>query len=1134
MTTGQKRFLQISFFVFVTCMVLLLFHRFTQQNNERIQEQNRVYAEDAARQTAMRINDQFNFSLSLIVRYAHFASFSMENGLVTRQMLRDIEESSPFNAVRFSDALGINHAPDGEKNDVSDLEFFKQGIQGKSGVSVVENSGLFHQTVLGFYAPLVRNGKILGVLRGTYLADSHLRTLLKTTYFGHPSHVYLCAANGTIIANSSDKTYTENVFQILLNDGLITPQTALVGQQLLDKGESGSIISETAESEANISIMRLPTFDFFLVQTFPAAVTSAMVKNANMAGIQLEISLLALSALVALFLIMRERIQKRFLQRQNQLYSTIVKGMATVFSPSYYLVDVSSDNYVAIDGLNSLSKGEFKPSVSYEHMLKDYAGDLINENEKQNFFNFFSRDDLLRTLSLSDFAVYECQLMRDGKQLWENLIVACVRRQEHEPAEILFLQQDVTALKMRELQAQRKISDMNRKERQYRLAVTSNAVGAWEFNVTRDELQEGTIVQSGTRENAALGDLAPGRRVSDIFAEWNASVLPESQKEFSKIADLNYLLSCFEAGKMEIDLDYWRTDADRGEICLRQAFYMTRDDFTGDIMAMTVLRDITSQVNDQRMQTRALKNALMQAKHANEAKTTFLSNMSHHIRTPMNAIIGFATIASSHLDNRDQVRDCLQKVLSSSNHLLSLINDILDMSRIESGKMQIKDQECNISELMHNLMNIIQPQVKAKRLNMFIETFEVINEDVITDPLKLNQIFINLLGNAVKYTQMGGTISFRIEQKPAFKHGYATYIFTVEDNGIGMSQDFVSHIFEPFTREATTTKSGIQGTGLGMAITKNIVELMDGSITVESEAGKGSIFTVTLTFKLQESRADDKKLAVLEGKRALVVDDDFHICDAVDKMLKKLGMRSEWTTSGREAVYRTQIAHDDNDPYDTYILDWQMPDLDGVNTARKIRRIAGDAAPIIILTAYEWVDIEDEARDAGVNAFCAKPMFMSDLKNALIASHNISANEAETGSTKADFKGRRILLVDDLEMNREVAEFILTENGLEVETAPDGSDAVEMVGKSSENYYDAILMDVQMPTMNGYEATRSIRNLPRNDVKTMPIIAMTANAFEDDKAAALKCGMNAHISKPIDMDNFFEVLAKFLGDGHKE
>ena len=346
-----------------------------------------------------------------------------------------------------------------------------------------------------------------------------------------------------------------------------------------------------------------------------------------------------------------------------------------------------------------------------------------------------------------------------------------------------------------------------------------------------------------------------------------------------------------------------------------------------------------------------------------------------------------------------------------------------------------------------------------------------------------------------------------------------------------MSKEFVRHIFEPFERESTATRSGIQGAGLGMAITKNIVDMMGGEITVESEVGKGRTFTVKIPLQLQDIEKSTEQIRELEGLRALVIDDDFNVCDSVSKMLKSIGLRSEWTTSGREAVYRAKSSHDDGDPYHTYIIDWQMPETSGIETARRIRSVVGQDAPIIILTAYDWTDIEEEAKEAGVTAFCAKPLFMSDLKSALLAANNIGdhgSTQAGDSWTQKDFGGKRILLVEDNEMNREIAGVILEEVGFVIESAPDGTDAVAMVEKAEEGYYDAVLMDVQMPVMNGYEATKAIRAMQRKDVKTLPIIAMTANAMEEDKEAALKSGMNAHVAKPLDIELLMSVLHQFL------
>ena len=537
--------------------------------------------------------------------------------------------------------------------------------------------------------------------------------------------------------------------------------------------------------------------------------------------------------------------------------------------------------------------------------------------------------------------------------------------------------------------------------------------------------------------------------------------------------------------------------------------------------------NVDEQTRESLARNQELADALAQAQHANASKTTFLSNMSHDIRTPMNAIIGFTSMALRHFENRTQVKDSLEKVLSSSKHLLGLINDILDMSRIESGRVEVAENECNLSDLIHNLIHLIQPQVTAKQQKFQIDAFKVKNEDVFADQLKINQVLINILSNAVKYTPSTGSIFFRISQYESEIPGCAKYEFRIKDNGLGMSKEFLKHVFDAFEREETSTKSGIQGTGLGMSITKKMVELMGGDIQVESEKDKGSEFTVTLDLKLQQN-VKQIPIQELKNLRALIVDDDFNTCESVTTMLKQMGMRSEWTTSPREAVFRAGRALDD-DPFSAYIVDWLMPDQNGIETVRQIRRVVGDTAPVIILTAYDYSDIEQEAKQAGVTTFCTKPLFMSDLKNALsraIGGHEETNSHDDLSST--NFSGKRVLLVEDIEVNREIAKAILTEIGLEVDDANDGTVAVEKVTNAPPNHYDIILMDVQMPTMNGYDATKNIRALNRHDAQTVPIVAMTANAFEEDKENALKAGMNDHLAKPLDIPKLLETLHKYL------
>ncbi len=525
-----------------------------------------------------------------------------------------------------------------------------------------------------------------------------------------------------------------------------------------------------------------------------------------------------------------------------------------------------------------------------------------------------------------------------------------------------------------------------------------------------------------------------------------------------------------------------------------------------------------------------LTQALAMAEQASRAKTTFLNNMSHDIRTPMNAIIGFTALASTHIDNEDRVKDYLGKISQSSNHLLSLINDVLDMSRIESGKMCVDERPENLAEILHGLRNIIQADIHAKGQELYIDTVDVFDEDIFCDKLRLNQLLLNILSNAMKFTPPGGTISVRTTERAVSKSGYGTYEFRVKDTGIGMSPEFLETIFDPFSQERSSTISGIQGTGLGMSITKSIVDMMGGTIQVSSEVGKGSEFVVTLDFKLQAEHKELGTVEKLEGLRGLVVDDDMDACQSVAQMLRQVGMRAEWTMYGKEAVARTEEALKLGDSFYVYIIDWLMPDMNGIETTRRIRRLVGDEAPIIILSAYDWADIEEEARAAGVTDFISKPLFPSDLREVLLrACGDLPQREEKPpASPDADFLGRRLLLVEDNVFNQEIAREILMETGFLVETAENGRQAVDTVRDAAPDWFDAILMDVQMPVMNGYEATRAIRALDDPVKASVPILAMTANAFDEDRQAAKEAGMDAHIGKPIDIPTLLEVLRKFL------
>ena len=551
----------------------------------------------------------------------------------------------------------------------------------------------------------------------------------------------------------------------------------------------------------------------------------------------------------------------------------------------------------------------------------------------------------------------------------------------------------------------------------------------------------------------------------------------------------------------------------------------SREGFT----VLAGFRNIDEIVREEQEQKQALAEALAQAQRANHAKTAFLNNMSHDIRTPMNAIIGFTSLAATHLDSRETVRNYLDKIMTSSKHLLSLINDVLDMSRIESGKVTIKEEETSLPEIMHDLKTIVQSDIKAKQFEFYIDTLDVTNETIICDKLRLNQVLLNILSNAMKYTKAGGTVSVRIIQTDSDLDAYASYQFRIKDNGIGMSEEFLKHLFEPFEREQTATVSGIQGTGLGLAITKNIIDMMNGTVEVESELGKGTEFIVSFRFRTVNQPEKTEHLEKLMNLRALIVDDDVNTCMSVSKMLSSIGMNPDWTTQGKEAVVRTKFAIEENKPYSAYVIDWLMPDMNGIEVVRRIRKVIGDTATIIILTAYDWADIEEEAKEAGVTAFCSKPIFLSELHQILVAPYTEPEADIEEEPEEL-LKGKRILLVEDNEINQEIAQEILRAAGLVIDIVGDGTEAVDTIKNVEAGTYDLILMDIQMPIMDGYEATRQIRAMEDAERSSVPIVAMTANAFDEDRQRAMEAGMNGHVAKPIDISKLMDTLKDILLD----
>ena len=536
--------------------------------------------------------------------------------------------------------------------------------------------------------------------------------------------------------------------------------------------------------------------------------------------------------------------------------------------------------------------------------------------------------------------------------------------------------------------------------------------------------------------------------------------------------------------------------------------------------------DVTETVERQRLQQQALEDACRVAKHANQGKTEFLSRMSHDIRTPMNAIVGMTAIAGAHIEDTQKVRDCLKKINTSSKHLLNLINEVLDMSKIESGRLDVRANDFSLSNLVQNVFEVCRPMIIEKGHHLTMNISKVRHEGLHGDESRLQQVLVNILSNAVKYTPAGGRLHFSIEEKPTHAEGASVFYFTFEDDGIGMSEEFVGRIFEPFSRAEDSRISKIQGTGHGMAISQNIIHMMNGEITVDSTLGKGSRFTVSVALKFRD--AEDGEPPVLTDLPVLVVDDERDVCEYASLLLKEVGMRAFWVLSGQEAVAEIVRAHEERDDYFAVILDWKMPDMDGLDTAREIRRRVGPDLPIIMLSGYDCSDVGADFLAAGVDVFIMKPLFKSNMVHLLrnFAEDRGCGHASVVPRPEGQrLDGLHVLLVEDNEINQEIAKELLLMEGASVDVADNGEQALNIFARSEEGYYQLVLMDIQMPVMDGYTATAAFRSLRRDDAKTAIILAMTANVFSDDVIKAEASGMNGHISKPFDPDKLYAMIA---------
>ncbi|MBP3459253.1 MAG: response regulator [Lachnospiraceae bacterium] len=971
---NRKIWVQILFACILLAFIVVISVIFTKKNNERIIRQNEDYVEDVTVQMAERIDDLLTSAQDSINTMAYLYGKSLESPEVDAEALGDMAENSVFEYVEFVDKNGINLTYKGETADVSDREYYIEGMKGNSGILMTFQSRITNETLMVFYTPLRYNGEIIGVLNGIYREEG-IQSILSTDFFGTQAKTYLCTGDGTVISSVGDDNVPENMLETMPGTMKVSEETLEAIRQAFEKHESFGYRYDGTQGTGNAYLTGISQNDWMLIQTFPSAVTNNMIENANVAGIQQEVCLVLAFSIYIFSLIFLNWKRRKLLMSQKREMSRIVDGVTNLFT-RFIVVDLKNDTYEYLKGREKghLAKGKYSDLVTYvspRYIVEDGAEDMQTVIEKDYIQTHMDEN--------TPYLQFEYRV-QEKTERWENMSILSLEREKGVPTVILHAIQDVTELK-------------------------------------REELRNRT----------------------------------------------------------------------------------------------------------------ALKEAFQAAEAANHAKSDFLSRMSHDIRTPMNAIMGMTAVAAMNIDDQERLKDCLNKITLSSRHLLALINDVLDMSKIESGKVTLSEEEFNMAKMVENLLAIIHPQIQEKKQQLKVNISNITHEDVIGDPLHLQQVFVNIMGNAVKFTPEGGTISFSIFEKPSRIQGSGCYEFIFEDTGIGMKAEFVETIFEPFTRENSAGSRKIEGTGLGMSIANNIVGMMNGNIQVESTPGVGSKFTVQVYLKLQNVKTE--AVECLKDLRVLVADDEPDACENACEILNSIGMSSDGVLSGDEAIQKLSQAHENAEEYAVVILDWKMPEKCGVETTREIREQLGDDIPIVILSAYDWSSIEQEAREAGVNAFIAKPLFKSRL--VYVLKSLIEKQEEEQTSEidelgQKDYSGKRVLLVEDIDLNLEIAETLLEFIGIAVETARDGQQAVDKLLEKPENYFDLVFMDIQMPVKNGYEAVKEIRASAREDLKVIPIVAMSADAFSDDIQRALSVGMNDHVAKPIELPKLSAAIEKWI------
>ncbi len=981
----------------------------------------------------------------------------------------------------------------------------------RNGIIAPHISSVTGVNVFDLYVRVIFQDGIRGYLVKEYEVERIVDTFT-VSFYQDAGFSYVIDAEGNVLIRpphpGSNKT-VQNLYD-MLPDSENNPAQLKQFTEALHTGKTGwaNLVYQGEETVFCFTPLKLQT-GWYLISIIPAHVVNAQTHQIILRTMVLIGGIiLGIALLVGLYFCYVQRTNRRLRNQADyisHLYNAVPEGIAliTVEEP-YQFQQLNAEGLRLLgypeDALNSALDGQNLKDMVHPEDYERAVG-LFRDSAQNGHKNIF------------EIRVHR----RDDTYFWGAGIVEKTLDENGWPILISAIH-DITEEKLAEEEAKRR----DLQERLTLVGAVSNAYPVIiSLNLSKDTLnfiyiKPGLMLSIGHQQS-----------FSELYTEMLPTIHPDHQKEFQRRFAPDALRHLLGKERNEFFVECRQMLTDGQYHWTSTQIIAVDNPYSEDKLAILISRRIDEQRYEEEQQRQALESALESAKSANVAKSQFLSNMSHDIRTPLNAIIGMTTIAAAHPDEPERVMESLKKISLSSKHLLSLINDVLDMSKIESGKMTLREEAFNFAELVSDTLELIRAQTDASRLQLDVHLAVLKNEEVYGDSLRIRQVFINILSNAVKYTPDGGRINVEVQQEKAGHKGYSNYVFRCADTGIGMSQAFLEKLFQPFERVQDSTNSKVLGTGLGLAITKNLVDLMNGDIQVESELGKGSVFTVTLPLKLQNMEYEETPEEWL-GIHSLIADDDQQICESTTELLEKMGLRAQFVTTGREAISRVVQAKDTPDPYELVILDWKMPDLDGISAARRIRTEIGPDIPVIVLAAYDWSEIESEARDAGVTAFLSKPFYRSKMCYLLRELSGEIEAAWSPAADAGDFSGKRVLLVEDNEINLEISQTLLEEMGLQVETASNGEEAVQRVVQSAEEYYDLILMDIRMPVMDGYQATKAIRALERKDTPDIPIIAMTANAFAEDVREALQAGMDFHLAKPVDIDKLQQVLYQFL------